>query len=399
MVVVGLEGKRWMWIDWLLFSLRCGWYATGLTYYYVYSERLGHLSYLEFAAFVSLGFFVPLVFWRPGYSNPTLYALTELILSGGFSIYINIILGINLSTSIILMPILMIGYLMTKRTAPWSIPLFVILLPANRYWTIDNLFSFYLQYIDVLLFFGIGLGFNLITKSQKRYKHLLSENMKQVELIQQQNKALEQYAAEVEKLALLEERNRMARDLHDSIGHHFTSVTVGLDAISYMIESHPKLAAEKLTSLAEVAREGLSEVRRTIHQIAPTEDNLPLTTQLEKLITDFGTHTNTKVGFFILGAEPTVSPRIKLTFVRCLQECMTNSKRHGEASSISATIHFSEKMMELKVTNNGKRMESDIWGFGLTAMKNRLEELNGTLRIENIVNEGVTVVCTLPLRG
>lgn len=391
-------GKRWMWIDWLIFSLRCGWYATGLTYYYVYGERLGHLSYGEFAAFVSLGFIVPLIFWRPGYSHPTLYALSELVLSGGFSIYINIFLGINLSTSIILMPILMIGYLMTQRTAPWTIPLFVILLPANRYWTIDNLFSFYLQYIDVLLFFGIGLGFNIITNSQKRYKHLLAENIKQVELIEEQNKALEQYAAEVEKLALLEERNRMARDLHDSIGHHFTSVTVGLDAISYMMESHPKLAAEKLTRLAEVAREGLSEVRRTIHQMAPTEGHLPLTTQLKKLTEDFEAHTNTKVSLEILGTEPAVSPRTKLTFVRCLQECMTNAKRHGEASSISAALHFTDVLISLKVSNDGKRVESAAFGFGLTAMKNRLEEHGGTLVIDNKEGEGVVVMASLPLR-
>ncbi|SOC08439.1 signal transduction histidine kinase [Ureibacillus xyleni] len=393
-----MDNKRWMWIDWLIFSLRCSWYGTGLIYYYVYNERLGELSYLDFALFVSLGFILPLVFWRPGYRNPSLYLLTELFLSGGFSIYVNIILGINLSTSIILMPILMSGYLLTRKTALWTIPFFVFLLPANRYWTIDNQFSFFMQYIDVLLFFGIGLGFNLITKSQKRYKHLLSENIKQYELIKQQNKALEQYAAEVEKLALLEERNRMARDLHDSIGHHFTSVTVGLDAISYMIKMNPNLAAEKINRLAEVARTGLEEVRRTIHQIAPIEEDVPLTELLQKLVNEFGAHTNTEFYFETIGDEPVLASHVKLTFVRCLQECMTNAKRHGEALYIKVCVQYLEDSINLQVFNNGKSMDPQSLGFGLSSMKNRLEELNGKLLIESKEMEGVTVICTLPIR-
>ncbi|MEW9052191.1 MAG: sensor histidine kinase [Neobacillus sp.] len=394
-----MDDRRWTWLDWLIFSLRCGWYGAGLAYYYVYSERLGALSFPEFVLYVSLGFFVPLVFWRPGYRNPTLYTWMELLFSGGFSIYMNNILGIGLSTSIILMPILMIGYMMTKKTAPWAIPLFVVLLPANRFWTIDNSFSFFLQYIDVLLFFGIGAGFNIISRSQKRYKHLLAENMKQYELIQQQNRALEQYAMEVEKLALLEERNRMARDLHDSIGHHFTSVTVGLDAVAYMIESHPQMAAEKVKSLAEVARTGLTEVRRTIHQIAPTDDHLPLSKQLDQLVNEFGIHTDTEVSFEAVGIELEIASHIKLTLVRCVQECMTNAKRHGEATILTVNVLYNHESIQLTVFNNGRKMNTDHFGFGLTSMKNRLEELNGELRVENRESEGMMVICTIPVRG
>lgn len=155
--------------------------------------------------------------------------------------------------------------------------------------------------------------------------------MKQYEFIQQQNNILEQCSSQVEKLALFEERNRMTRDLHDTIGHYFTSVTVELDAISYMIERNPEMAVEKASSLAGIARDGLTEVRRTIHQIAPSEENLSLTNQLDKLVKEFGKHTNTEIDFKIKGMEPKIPSHIKLTFVRCLQECMTNAKRHGEA--------------------------------------------------------------------
>ncbi len=387
-----------MWIDWLIFAVRCGWYGTGLTYYYVYMEKLGELSYLEFVMCVSLGFFVPLLFWRPNYTNPTLYAIAELLVSGTFSIYINVILDINLSTSIILMPVLMIGYLLTKKTAPWTIPIFVILLPANRFWTIESQFTFFLQYVDILLFFGIGLGFNLITKSQKRYKNLVQENRKQYEMIQSQNNALEQYAHQVEKYTLLEERNRMARDLHDSIGHYFTTITVGLDAISYMINSDPKLAGQKVNRLAEISREGLNEVRRTIHQIASSTADLPLTNQLETLLKEFEEHTDTKILFEKMGGEVDLNLQRKLSLVRFVQECLTNAKRHGGARFIKVTVQYTKESVELKVYNDGKKIETINFGFGLTSMKNRVEELNGELRIEN-KEDGVTIICTLPLGG
>lgn len=209
---------------------------------------------------------------------------------------------------------------------------------------IDNLFDFFLQYTDILLFFGIGLGFNLITQSQKRYKNLLTENMKQNKLIQQQNKTLEQYAAKVEKLALLEERNRMERDHHDSIGHYFTSVTVGLGAISYTIETNPKLAAEKVNKLAEISREGLTVVRRTIHQIAPAEDDLPLSIQLAQLTKEFGEHTSTDMNFNIEGKEPELASHLKIIFpmlARMYDECQAErrGKKYISEYSVYGRIH------------------------------------------------------------
>ncbi|TSI11039.1 sensor histidine kinase [Lysinibacillus sp. BW-2-10] len=391
--------KVWMWIDWLIFSLRCGWYGTGLIYYYVYRDKLGDLTYIEFALFASIGFFIPLIFWNPKYTNPTRYVVTELLISGGFSILINNILNINLSTSVILMTVLMSGYLLTKDMARWAIPFFIILLPANRYWTIGSMFSFFLQYVDVLLFFGIGLGFNVITKSQKRYKKLLYENMKQYELIQQQNKALEHYASQVEKYALLEERNRMARDLHDSIGHHFTSITMGLDAISYMIKVDSKMAEEKIANLADVAREGLTEVRRTIHQIASSDEETPLLKQLETVVSGFGEYTNTMSSFKSAGQEPIIPPHKKLAVIRFVQECLTNAKRHGNATLIKVEVHFKEEFMQIIVENNGKKIDNLQFGFGLSSMKNRLEELNGSLEIKIHDIEGVRVICTLPIGG
>lgn len=387
---------HWTRTDWFIFALRFSWYGTGLIYYYVEQEQLGQLSYQTFFLFTSLGFFLPLFFWRPHYFHVKHYLLTELVVTGAFSILVNNILGVYLSTSVILMPMLMVGYMMTRDTSKWTIPLFLIAIPLNRIWTMDHSFTFFIQYIDILLFFSIGIGFNRITASQKRFKQLLAANAQQLNKIEQQNKVLQHYANEIERLALTEERNRMASDLHDTIGHHFTSVAIGLDAATFMIDRQPELAKEKLATLSEVARTGLSEIRRTIHQIAPADEESLLTKQLEKLTLDFSTHTETPIDYEWSGTEYEAPPHIKHVFQRYLQECLTNAKRHGEATYIRVSLHFQPDHLSLSIYNNGKAMSSATPGFGLSNMKQRLQEIGGTFEIKQ--EDGVTIRCQIPIR-
>jgi signal transduction histidine kinase len=391
--------RNWIWVDWFIYLLRLFWYVSGLIYFYVHAEKLAWISYPLFAAIISLAYFIPHLFWNPCYKNAALYGATELVLIGGISIYTNIILKIDLGTAIILMSALMAGYLATKQTGLWTIPIFVILLPATRYWSLGISFDLFMQFIDILIFFGFGISLNIIINSQIKAKRILKENMKQYELIQEQNKVLEQYAAQIEGLTLLEERNRLARELHDSIGHHFTSVTVGLDAISYMIDINPKQAKQKAEALALVSRKGLNEIRHSIHQIAPSENDVLLSKQLAEIAKKFQEHTGTLVQFQTEGEEPQLSPQMKLTFIRCLQEAFTNAKRHGQATEIGATLSFTENKIMLQIENNGERFETVKHGFGLNAMKNRLEELQGNLDIQSNAENGVVVTCAIPMKG
>ncbi|MEH7384360.1 sensor histidine kinase [Bacillus sp. JJ1521] len=388
---------EWIWIDWFIFFLRLCWYLSGLLYFYMNADALGDLPYLLFIGILTACYLVPHLFWRPGYKNPILYPISELVLAGGASIYVNIILQVNLGLSMIFMSFIMIGYLATKKTVRWTFPIFLIIFPLPRLWSLDFV-SYLLQYFDIFIFLGFGTCFNYVIQSQRRTDRIIEENNKQYRLIQEQNRVLQQYAEQIEKVTLLKERNRLAKELHDTIGHHFTSVTVGLDAVYYLLETDVEKAKQRIELLANVSRKGLQDIRKHIHEIAPSENEEILSILLEQIATDFKVNTDTDVQFHKHGTEYPVSNSIKLVFIRCLQESLTNAKRHGAATKI--VIHFliSHTDITLSVENNGTPIESINPGFGLTAMKERIGELHGNFTITNGKHRGVKLTISVPIK-
>jgi signal transduction histidine kinase len=118
-----------------------------------------------------------------------------------------------------------------------------------------------------------------------------------------QNQLLEEYAKQIEKITLLEERNRLAGDLHDTIGHTFTSVIMGLDATSFLIENSPMKAREHVERLSLVMRTSLGDIRTHIHQIASSNEKDELIHQLENIANDFSIHTKTRIEVNQIGLE------------------------------------------------------------------------------------------------
>lgn len=389
--------REWIWTDWFIFVIRLCWYVTVILNYFLISGESFGVHYLQFIGILIICYLGPHLFWRPGYLHPILYPMTELTISGAASIYLSMILKVDLGTSIILMPFLMIGYLSTKQTIKWTYPIFIILFPLPLLGSM-GLASYVMHYAEIFIFLGFGASFNYVVQSQLRTTRMLEENRVQYKLIIEQNRVLQQYAKQVESVTLLQERNRVAGELHDTIGHHFTSVTVGLDAVSYLIDSDIEKAKEKINRLADVSRKGLEEIRRNIHQIAPSENDKALSVLLNQIAHDFEEHTSTAVTFKSDSDDEIPVPKnIKLVLIRCLQEALTNAKRHGEATKIIIQYQIRCHEVNLIVENNGHPIETLEPGFGLKTMKERIEELHGSLVITSGESQGVTLKITLPI--
>lgn len=389
---------EWVGVDWFIFFLRLCWYLAGVLTLFIDVKGESVLTYVSFVGILTVYYLVPLIFWRPGYKNPVLYPIAELIIGGGASVYFNIFEHFNLGPAMILMSILMVGYLATKKSARWTLPVFLILYPLPTLWTMDTV-TYFLQYIDIFIFLGFGACFNYVIHSQQKTKRIIEENNKQYQLIQEQYRVLQQYAEQIEKVTLLQERNRLAKELHDTIGHHFTSVTMGLDAVSYLLEKDVDRAKQKVEALANVSRKGLEDIRRHIHQIAPSENEQPLSELLHKIVDSFKENTDTDVQFNRQGREIPISKNIKLAFIRCLQEALTNAKRHGGASEILVDYLFTDYEIVLSIENNGSPIDALQPGFGLTAMKERIGELHGNLDITSGTHHGVKLTITVPIKG
>ncbi|MBP3950179.1 sensor histidine kinase [Bacillus suaedae] len=245
--------------------------------------------------------------------------------------------------------------------------------------------------IDGLFFFSVGVAIAKVLESERKTQLLLDENLRQ-------NQLLEEYARQIEKVTLLEERNRLARDLHDTIGHTYTSVIMGLDATSILLKTAPVQAEEHVHRLSEVMRDSLEEIRSHIHQIAPVEDKEELSAQLKRIASEFAQHTRTDIEFDSIDqVNVNISSQGTVTLVRCLQESLTNAIRHGQASQIKITIYVENQSLKLVIKDNGIGIQEKDYGFGLLGMKERLESLQGRLTIESSQHGGTCVNCYVPV--
>jgi signal transduction histidine kinase len=317
------------------------------------------------------------------------YPLLELIFSGLF-----LIVGCYFSgeySSFLAYPALCAGIYSQpgkKRWFLWAgfaiVPFFAVLAVG--------LSQLGMGVIDGLFFFGIGIAVAKVLEAEKKTQMLLDENRRQ-------NQLLEEYAKQIEKITLLEERNRLARDLHDTIGHTYTSVIMGLDASSYLIGTAPDKAKEQVELLSNVMRKSLGEIRSHIHQISPSGEREDLSSQLKKIATEFALHTKIDIDFQQTGPqEGKISPQGILTLIRILQESLTNAVRHGKAKQIMITLKEETTYVNLTIKDNGIGMNDIKFGFGLNGIKERLESLQGGLKIESKENEGTVVTCFLPVR-
>ena len=217
-------------------------------------------------------------------------------------------------------------------------------------------------------------------------------------MIEEKNQTLVQYAKQVESLTLVGERNRMARDLHDTLGHSFISYILGLDAVLYLMDSNPSQAKKKIEELRHYASENLDQIRETIHEIGSRKRTYLLGDYFSAMIDEFSVYTNTKVNFHVIGEEYVLGHSVRMTLLRCLQESLTNAKRHGNAKVVSINLSFKEDQVELLIEDNGVGTDHIQYGFGLNSMKERLRSLNGKLQLDSSKTLGTKVMCQIPFR-
>lgn len=368
--------KQWFWYDWIMLIFRLiGSSSLMVTTIHLHADIPLPLWALIFWQIIA--FSVP---WLCLLLNYKYYLLTEIIFSGGLILYL---------TSLFpeaYLAFLTYAFLIAVNSAHqsyrWSGPVTIFLIPLfinllshqNNYWVMMS---------HIVLAYAIGFAF-----------HLLVVNHRQGEIIREQNTVLEQYLSQIERITLAEERNRLSKDLHDTVGHSYTSIIMGLETL------RPELSIEaggqKLDSLLNLARKGIDEVRGYLHQLESPQETLPLLQSLQQLGEEFQAHAKVSVRFRTFGDEYPLPKQAKMAFFRCLQESLTNAVRHGQSTEITVSLQFEQRHTRLEVQDNGTGMEKWQDGFGLNAMKERAMNLHGQVSVYTKHGEGTLVTCTLP---
>ena len=203
------------------------------------------------------------------------------------------------------------------------------------------------------------------------------------------NKDLEIYADSIKELAVLRERNRISREIHDSIGHSLSTIIIQLGAIEKIAERDGLLASQMARNLNDFTKEGLEEIRIALRQLKPREfikyENIQL---IEKLTKEFTKFTGIEVNLRFTEEKWKLNERQSLAIYRIIQEFLSNSLRHGRASKVDVYINYNEDELILTLKDNGQGVEKLEKGLGLTNIWERVEELGGQIEYNSSIGQG-----------
>jgi signal transduction histidine kinase len=241
--------------------------------------------------------------------------------------------------------------------------------------------------------FMVGICATVVeaTRSRERAQALLAE-------LESANASLKEQAARVRELSVSEERARMAREIHDSVGHHLTVINLQLQNAQRFKERRPDGAWEKVEGARRLALEALSEVRRSVRALKPlaVDDGIG-TGALAALARNFE-GTGMDVAFETRGTERNLAGEAEIVLYRAMQECLTNAAKHSRARQVSTTLCFEQGGTRLVVADDGKGADEGASGrgFGLTALEERVASLGGRLTRGNRPEGGFAVEVELP---
>lgn len=194
------------------------------------------------------------------------------------------------------------------------------------------------------------------------------------------NEKLRLYAIQSEQIAEIRERNRLAREIHDTLGHALTGIAAGLDACIMTFDVAPEFVKQQLNKIRETAQRGIIDVRRSLNKLRPNDlEKLPFKDAIMNMTTGFAASSGVDVSFMIVGLPTDLRDDQQEVIYRVMQESLTNAYRHGQASRINITIGGEEGHLRIVIADNGKGCEHVTPGFGLRHMRERLELLHGTL--------------------
>ena len=213
------------------------------------------------------------------------------------------------------------------------------------------------------------------------------------------NRQLQEHAVQAEELAVAQERDRISRDLHDTLGHHLTVSIVQLEGAERLIATAPERASQMVKSARKQLRDGLSEVRRTVGVLrTPVTTDLSLPKALRELASDFEAATQLPIRVTVPDSLPPLPEAHRLALYRAAQEALTNVQRHAQASEASLTMELSGEGITLRVGDNGIGLPdgADQRGFGLRGMRERIMQLGGSVDLRSENAGGTIVLVHLP---
>lgn len=267
------------------------------------------------------------------------------------------------------------------------------------------LFAWQSDWVEALLV-GIGISLGYAAFAYFTYARISAEaeRRKSEELLAELREAHDQlkaYTERAEELAVAQEHNRLAREMHDTLGHRLTVAAVQLEGAQRLIPSDPEKAACMVSTVRQQVSEALADLRSTVATLrTPLEADLPLNLALTRLARGFEESTSLPV-HLELPEEPLIElpASHRLALYRAAQEGLTNVQRHAQAHQAWLRLVCEDGAVALTVADDGSGFPDtgDLPGFGLHGLRERASLLGGELRLEERHGGGAQLTLRLPL--
>ncbi len=252
---------------------------------------------------------------------------------------------------------------------------------------------FIISSINTAFLFGLVLVFVLMLVNA-----LLAERQSRQKLTLAHDQ-LRQYALRIEDQATLQERNRIAREIHDSLGHAMTAQSIQLENALLFCHSNPDKTEAFLTEAKQLVATALKEIRQSVSRLrSDSLQGKTLEAALAILIEDFRKRTNISPDCTISLTYP-MSAEVKTAIYRIVQEALTNICKHSDATQVTLQLQTIHRHLHLLIEDNGRgfNLEQNTTGFGLQGMQERTVALGGHFKLASEIGKGCRITVDIPL--
>jgi signal transduction histidine kinase len=264
-------------------------------------------------------------------------------------------------------------------------------------------------YLSDVLMFGVGLVLAIamaaIAVGEQASRIRLEVALRD---LRESHDQLTAYAAQVAELSAAAERNRLARDIHDSLGHHLTAIAVQLEKAEAFRDRDQTAADQAVADARALARQALQDVRGSVAALRGDEPSAALSAMLAGLVRQTGIG-EPRVTLTVTGDEAGVGAATRTVLFRAAQEALTNARRHSGARQVCVSVTLDDREARLVVTDDGRGFDPSLCGaptdrgagvgfggFGLLGIRERAALAGGHAEIASRPGAGTTVTVAVP---
>lgn len=239
---------------------------------------------------------------------------------------------------------------------------------------------------------------------------IIHQSRQRRELIEQLEAAQSDLAAAERREGMLEERQRLAHEIHDTLAQGFTSIVLHLEAAEQALPDDPPTVQKHLDRARTTARTSLEQARRVVQDLRPDSlEQHSLQEAIERTAVRWTDETDIPISLATTGDPVPLSPDLEVTLLRATQEALNNIRKHARATHVNLTLSYLGDVVILDIQDNGVGLNgvmSEVGsgspsplsgGYGLQVMRERVAQFGGSVELESEPGEGTTLVVSIPI--